>query len=213
MDITWYGYNCFRLTERGQISVVTDPYGEDFGLEIPHWKADVVTVSQAGTAFNNVNAVKGVQHVVDRPGEYEIGGVFIYGIPLHTWDETTEQATYNVAHSIYYGDVSVLHLGNLNHVPNQEDIEAIGQVDAVLVPIGGGACLNVNQASEVIALIEPSYIVPMQYAIPGLSVELAALEKFLKVMGVSRVEETDSLRVTSSGLPEQPQVVVLQPNI
>lgn len=211
MDITWYGLNCFRITERGQISVVTDPFHDGFGLEAPKLKGDVVTVSHDAPEFNNVATVKGVQYTTHGAGEYEIGGVFIYGTAMHTHDEATNTPIYNIAHSIQYGQLSVAHLGRLKHVPEQSTIEQLGDVHAVILPVGGGLGLNANQAAEVIAMIEPSYIIPSLYAIDNLNIGLESVERFLKVMGVSKVQQEDTLRISSSSLPEQPQVIILNP--
>ncbi|MFW5749049.1 MAG: MBL fold metallo-hydrolase [Chloroflexota bacterium] len=210
MDITWYGINCFRITERGQTTVVTDPFSEETGLAAPRLKTDVVTISHDAPAYNNLDATKGHSYVLAGPGEYEIGGVFLYAVPMHTFDEETNRATYNVAHAIQYGPLTVAHLGRLNHVPNQDVVEQLGEVNVVLMPVGGGDVLNANQAAEVIAMIEPNYIVPMHYDIPGLALPADPVEKFLKAMGVSKVQEADSLRVNATALPEQPQIVLLQ---
>ena len=117
----------------------------------------------------------------------------------------------NVGYVAQYGNLSVAHLGDLKHVPDQSTIEAMGEVNVALVPVGGGMALRASAAAEVIAMIEPNYIVPMHYALPGLKIELDPVDKFLKEMGVSKVQEEESLRVTATTLPEQPQVVVLQP--
>lgn len=212
MDITWYGMSCFRIMERGQTSIVTDPFSESVGLPAPRLKADVVTISHDRPGHNYVEAVKGYSYVLGGPGEYEIGGVFIAGIALHHVDENNHLHE-NVAYVLQYGDMTVVHLGDLNHVPNQSTIEAIGEVNVLLVPVGGGQGLRAGMASEVVALIEPNYIVPMHYALPGLAFDLDPVEKFLTEMGVSKVQEEDVLRVNAMSLTEQPQVVVLRPQI
>jgi L-ascorbate metabolism protein UlaG (beta-lactamase superfamily) len=211
MDITWYGHSCFRISERGQVAVVTDPYGDELGLPSLKVKGDIVTVSHRKPGHDNVEAVKGETYILSGPGEYEIGGVFVYGIGMNYVDEGVVQE--NVAYLIQYGNLSVLHLGDLAHIPEQSTIEALGAVHVALVPVGGGNSLRANLAAEVIALIEPNYIVPMHYALPGLNVELDPVDKFLKEMGVSKVQEEDILKVSASALPEQPQVVVLRPQI
>ena len=210
MDITWYGHSCFRITERGSINIVTDPYSESIGLPLPKLKGDIVTVSHNAPGHNNVEAVKGFTYSLTGPGEYEFGGTFIYGIELHYMPEDAE-AHHNVGYVFQYGSLTVAHLGDLKHIPDQSTIEAMGEVNVVLVPVGGGSALKASTAAEVIALIEPNYIVPMHYDLPGLALELDPVDKFLKEMGVSKVQEEDTLRVTSTTLPEQPQVVVLQP--
>lgn len=212
MDITWYGLSCFRLVERSQTTIVTDPFSASIGLPEPKLKGDVITVSHDGGGHNAIDMVKGYDYVLTGPGEYEIGGVFITGIPMHNTEG--DNAIYNVAYLIKYpNSVSVLHLGDLSHVPDQSIIEAIGEVNVVLVPVGGGNTLRPAMAAEVIAMIEPNYIVPMHYQQDGLNLDLEPIDNFLRAMGVNRerVEETDSLRVTGSGLPEQPEIVVLTP--
>jgi L-ascorbate metabolism protein UlaG (beta-lactamase superfamily) len=218
VDITWYGHSCFRLNERGSISIVTDPYSAELGLPPLKLKADVVTISHDKPGHNFVDAVKSANpadrnpSILRGPGEYEVGGVFITGLPMNYSDE--ERVHPNVGYLIQYGSLSVLHLGDLAHVPDQSTIEALGEVNVVLVPVGGGSALRASTAAEVIALIEPNYIVPMHYMLPGLTTLLDPVDKFLKEMGISRaMQEEDILKVTSGSLPEQPQVILLRPQI
>lgn len=212
MDITWYGHSCFRITERNKISVVTDPYSESIGLPALKLKADVVTVSHDEPGHNNVGVVKGETHILTGPGEYEIGGVFITGIPMHFIEDHTVRR--NIAYLFEYDRLTVLHLGDLAHVPDQSTIEALGEVNVLLMPVGGGKGLRAAQAAEVVALIEPQFVVPMHYALPGLKPELDPVDKFLKAMGVGKVQELESLRVTASDLSqEQSQVVVLKQQV
>jgi L-ascorbate metabolism protein UlaG (beta-lactamase superfamily) len=214
LDITWYGLSCFRLVERSQTTVVTDPFSDTLGLPAPKLKGDVVTVSHDSLGHNAVDEVKGQEYVLNGPGEYEIGGIFITGIALNYVDEETETYRRNVAYLIKYPTgITVLHLGDLSHVPDQSTIEDFGEVHVALVPVGGGNTLNAAMAAEVIALIEPRYIIPMHYAIPELDLELDDVEKFLKAMGVSHAQEDDMLRVTSASMPEQSEVLILVPNL
>lgn len=211
MDITWYGHSCFRITERNRVTVVTDPYSDHIGLPPLKLKGDIVTISHDEPGHNNVQAVKGDPHILGGAGEYEIGDVFITGMAMHYIGEET--ARYNVTYLINYDNLTVLHLGDLAHIPAQSTTESLGEVNVLLIPVGGGNGLRASQAAEVVALIEPHYIVPMHYALPGLNLELETVDRFLKVMGVSKVLEEDTLRVSSSSLPEQPQVIVLRPQL
>lgn len=212
MDITWYGHSCFRIVERGQMTVVTDPFGDTIGLPAPRPKGDIVTVSHNEPGHNAVHNVRGQDYVLSGPGEYDIGGVFIRGIAMHHIDEARNVVRPNVAYVIEYpNNLTVLHLGGLSHVLDQSTIQELGEVNVLLVPVGGGNGLRANEAADVIALIEPNYIVPMHYAQEGLNIALEPVEKFLKAMGVSKVIEEDMLRVGTTSLPEQPQVIVLNP--
>jgi L-ascorbate metabolism protein UlaG (beta-lactamase superfamily) len=208
MDIVWYGHSCFRISERGQAAIVTDPFGEELGYEIPRLKADIITVSHDAPGHNFLDALKGYEHVISGPGEYEIGGVFILGIA--TFDQTQENPRRNVVYVFDYNSLIVAHLGDLDHVPSQSMIDALGPVDIALIPVGGGQSLSSSQAAEVVSLLEPSIVVPMHYRTDALQgVELDPVDRFLKEMGVDTIQEETLLRISSGSLPEQTQVVLL----
>jgi L-ascorbate metabolism protein UlaG (beta-lactamase superfamily) len=213
LDITWYGLSCFRITERGKTTVMTDPYGPQLGIQpAGTTKTDVVTVSHDAPHHSDLSLLKGEFYTLSTPGEYEIGGTFITGVPLHYVGP--EGNRYNVGYHINYDGLTVFHMGDVAHVPDQSLVQELGEVNVLLLPCGGGNTVSVSDAAEIVALIEPNYIVPMHYSVPGVeTLGLEGIEKFLKAMGSSNIEAQETLRVTSSGLPEQPEVVVLQPNI
>lgn len=210
MEITWYGNSCFRLSDRGMASIVTDPYRSKIGLPKLKLRADVVTVSHDAPGHNNRSAVKGYQHVLSGPGEYEIGGVFITGIATN---ETSEQRE-NVLFVFDYGNLTIAHLGDMAMVPTQTKTETLEEVDVLLVPVGNGESLNAAQAAELVSMLEPKIVIPMHYNIPGLTIDLEDVDRFLKEMGVANPEEEEiSLKVSSSSLPEETQVVLLKPKL
>ena len=207
MEITWFGHSCFRLMERGLASVVTDPYDDSLGYPALRLKADIVTVSHPAPGHANLEAVKGEKRALTGPGEYEIGGVFITGIPTGRSDGDKKKAKAsepktNTVYVFDYDGFTVCHLGDLDHVPTQSQIEALGAVDVALVPVGGGGGLNAAQAAEVISLIEPSLVVPMHYALSGVKVELESVERFCREMAVEEAHPQQRLTVTRSSLPD-----------
>ncbi len=209
MEITWYGLSCFRITERKHSTVVTDPYSSKYGLAELKLKADVVTVSHAARGHNYLSAVSGREHVLDGPGEYEIGGVFVTGIA--TFHKQTGER--NVVFVFDFNGLTVAHLGDMQEVPTQKQIEALEQVNILLVPVGGGNSLNASQASELVSMLEPNIVVPMHYGLPGLKVKLDDVDRFLKEMGVTEVTEKSSLKITSSTFAEGTETVLLLPKI
>ncbi len=212
MEITWYGHSCFRLTERGMATVVVDPFdSKATGYSPLKLKADIVTVSHDAPGHNFVEAVKGTSHVIKGPGEFEIGGVFITGVQTNGTG-SGKKAKEQIRNTLYvfdYDGLTVAHLGDLQQVPTQAEIEALGTVNVALVPVGGGSGLNAAKAAEVISLIEPNIVVPMHYATPDAKVTLESLNKFLKEMGLSKQEAQSSLKVTRSALPDETHVAVL----
>ena len=82
MEITWYGQACFRLRDYGR-SVITDPYNPDIGLKLPRMTTSIVTVSHDHDDHNYVKAIRGDSYVIRGPGEYEVDGIFVIGVPTY----------------------------------------------------------------------------------------------------------------------------------
>lgn len=210
MEITWYGHSCFRLTERGLATVVTDPYdSKTVGYSPLKLRADIVTVSHDAPGHNWVTAVKGYSQMLTGPGEFEIGGVFITGVQTNGTKKRDPDNPRNTLYVFDYEGVTVAHLGDMNHAPSQAEIEALGSIDVAFVPVGGGGGLTSAKAAEVVALLEPGYVIPMHYGTRDSSLKLAPLGKFLKEMGLGESEALPSLKITKSSVPEETKVVVL----
>jgi L-ascorbate metabolism protein UlaG (beta-lactamase superfamily) len=209
MDLTWYGLSCFRMSERGMATVVTDPYAPEFGLPTLKLKADIVTISHDAPGHNYLKGVKGERKAITGPGEYEVGGVFITGISMGSSKKNGSSA--NTLYVFDFEGVTIAHLGDLSRVPSQAEIEDLGAVDIALVPVGGGSALNASEAAEVISLIEPSVVVPMHYKVGKLELKLSPVARFLSEMGLTQMDPLPVLKVSKGTLSEETQVVVLQP--
>ena len=211
MEITWYGHSCFRLTERGMASVVADPYDHlTVGYDALKLKADIVTVSHEAPGHSFVSAIKGQYHLISGPGEYEIGGVFITRGPTHGLKNRDPNEARNTLYVFDYDGFTIAHLGDINHVPNQTDIEALGDVHIALVPVGGGGGLNAAKAVEMISLLEPGIVIPMHFAVDGGSEDLLGPQKFLHEMGAGEPMRQPKAVVTPTNLPEEAQVIILE---
>jgi L-ascorbate metabolism protein UlaG (beta-lactamase superfamily) len=211
MEITWYGHSCFRITERGLATVVTDPYDHrEAGYQPLKLKGDIVTISNDTPCHNTVSAVKGYLHTITGPGEYEIGNVFITGVQTNGHSKKTDDDPRNTLYVFDYNGLTVAHLGNMNRVLSQTEVEALGSVHVALVPVGGGSSLNAAKAAEVISLLEPNIVIPMYYATQDSIVKLDPLSKFLKEMGLKEIETLPTFKVTSlAALPAETQMVAL----
>jgi L-ascorbate metabolism protein UlaG (beta-lactamase superfamily) len=210
MEITWYGHSCFRLTERNFATVVTDPFNnKTAGYDALKLKAEIVTISHDAPGHNNSDAVKGVSHVLTGAGEFEIGGVFITAVQTDGGGKKAKDRVRNTLYVFDYDGITVAHLGDLQSVPTQSEVEALGTVNVALIPVGGGSSLNAAKAAEVISLLEPNLVIPMHYSTPASKVSLDSLNKFLKEMGLSKPQTQASLKVTRSGLPDETHVIVL----
>ena len=211
MDITWYGHACFRLRGRQGI-VVTDPYDKSLGLALPsNLKSNIVTISHDNPHHNYTAGIKGDFYVIDRPGEYEISDIFVTSINMRPPKKNeAKEASVNNVFVITIEDIKCCHLGDLNQVPTQSQVEDMGDIDVLFVPVGGQKALNATQAAEVISLIEPYVVIPMHYHLPNITIKFDSVDKFLKEMGVSSSETTDTLKLTKSSIPDETQVIVLE---
>ncbi len=210
MDIDWFGHSCFRLREGG-VTIVTDPYDKSIGYVMPRVRADIITVSHDAPGHAAATAIKSDARVLTKPGEYEVKGVFITGI--QTWRAASVEGEVKEENTVFvfeFGDLTVCHLGDLARVLTQAQVEAMPDIDVLMVPVGGGSALDADKAAEVISLVEPRIMIPMHYKTPYVNLTLDPLSKFLKEMGATEHAPQESLKVTRSDLPEETQVVILE---
>jgi L-ascorbate metabolism protein UlaG (beta-lactamase superfamily) len=210
MEITWLGHSCFRLRGR-DAAVVMDPCGKETGYNISRPTADIVTVSHDHPAHNNVAGVAGTPRVIQGPGEFEIAGVMIMGIPTYHDAQKGEKLGKNTAYVVELDDVRVCHLGDLGHIPTPEQVEELSGVDVLLAPVGGGTTINAAAAAETVSLLGAKLVIPMHYKTAASKDELEPLDRFLKEMGakLANEERQPKLSVTKSTLPEETKVQVL----
>lgn len=213
MDIYYYGQAMFKIKGKSA-SLVIDPYDPNVtGLKLPKpsdLEADAVLVTHNHPDHNFLAALEGEPLQVLGPGEYEIKGVSINGISVfHDQSQGSERGKNTVYH-INIDGLNIAHLGDLGHVLTEGQTQEIGDVDILMIPVGGNYTIDAKTASEVVSQLEPSIIIPMHYGgLPGNKLELAPVQDFLKEMGGEAAEPQSKLSITKDKLPEEPQVVVL----
>jgi L-ascorbate metabolism protein UlaG (beta-lactamase superfamily) len=218
MEITYLGHSCFKLKGKTG-TVLVDPYDDSTrSFKLPKVSADVVTISHQHPDHNAFDHAMGTARrekpfLIDAPGEYEIAGISVFGIPSFHDAASGKERGSNIMYIIHMDDVSVAHLGDLGHPLDDKTIEQLGVVDVLLCPVGGVYTIDPKVAVDVIHNIEPSYIVPMHYKTPEHNQktfsELSTVEDFLKAYGVTK-EPVTSLSVNAGSMPEETELVVLK---
>jgi L-ascorbate metabolism protein UlaG (beta-lactamase superfamily) len=137
--------------------------------------------------------------------------VSVIGVPTYHDAEKGAKQGRNTVYLIDIDDVRVCHLGDLGHRLDDADAETVSSVDVLLVPVGGRTAINAAQAADVVRQLEPRFVIPMHYAIPGLKVELDPVERFLKEMAVASVEPQTKLSVQATSGEYETKVIVLEP--
>lgn len=212
MEITYFGHSCFKIKTK-ELTLIVDPFDpEKLGIKLSKLEGDAVLITHNHFDHNYKEGVVGFRLLVDGPGEYELSGVKIMGIPTrHGGDESV------MTNTMYYieaeGGVSVLHCGDLGHTLDDATLEKFGEVTALLIPVGGIYTIDAEKASKVISSIEPTFVVPMHYKMNGSKIDnMDTLEKFLDEMGLENgaVKRSNILKISSADNEAETQVIVLE---
>lgn len=204
-DVKWLGNTCFRIKSR-EATVLMDPVARAGGVSMPKQKADIVTLSMRGPASVLAN-VEGDYTLIDGPGEYEVQDVFLSGIRTRR-NGSAAQKDFNTVYLVEMDEMIFCHLGNLSKSLTEAQVEAMGDVDVLFVPIGGEESLSPAGATEVIGQIEPRLVIPMRYRI-GDEAGKRALGEFAAALGLAEVPREDRLTIRKNTLPETMGVTVL----
>jgi len=215
MQIIWYGQSCFQITtSKGKnhlINIVIDPFDESIGLKVPKLTADIVLITHSHHDHNNIKAVSGNPFIVNGPGEYEVKGVFIQGIDSHHDSSFGKERGLNTIYIIKTEEMQICHLGDFGQKElTSEQVEQIGNIDILILPIGGVYTISAKEAKGIISQIEPKIIIPMHYQIPKLKIKLDDLDKFLKVVGIKTIEPQNKLSIKKGDLSQEAKIIVLK---
>ncbi|MFA4998867.1 MAG: MBL fold metallo-hydrolase, partial [Candidatus Paceibacterota bacterium] len=179
----------------------------------PKLEADVLLVSHGHYDHNNIKAVSGSPFLISGPGEYEIKGVFVQGVPSFHDNSQGKEKGQNTIYSLEVEDIRICHLGDLGQNELTEDqLEKIGDVDILLVPVGGSVTVSAKEAVKIMAQIEPKITIPMHYQLPKIKSKLDGVDKFLKSLGLKTIAPQDKLTIKKKDISsEEAKIIVLQP--
>jgi L-ascorbate metabolism protein UlaG (beta-lactamase superfamily) len=198
MKVFWLGHSCFLLRSEQGPSVLLDPFhGEEVGYPLPSVRADIVTIRHDHEDHNNAEGVLGQPQIVRGPGRHSAGGLDISGIAsCHNGDEGSLRGP-NTIFCFALDGIRVCHLGDLGHVLSRGDVQAIGPVDLLFLPVGGIYTLDAEGAGLVMEQLSPALTVPMHYWTEDLGFELDPVDGFLEVGKVCCLTECLELREDS----------------
>lgn len=208
MNISWYGQSCFRIESKGT-SLLIDPFSKEIGLRAPRLNDNIFLISHEHYDHNNIEGVTPEQFVIRGPGEYEKSGVYVEGIMSYHDKMQGTQRGLNTIYLIRMEDMKLCHLGDLGQDKlTDEQVEAVGDIDILFIPIGGKYTIDGKEAAEVVKQIEPKIIIPMHYNVPGLKVDIEGPQKFLKEIGI-KPEEVETYRIAAKNLPTEEMKLIM----
>ena len=201
MDIKYLGHSSFFIKSK-EAKLVTDPFDPQMvGLKFPKVEADIVTVSHQHKDHNQAQLVVGTPLIIDMPGEFEKKSIRILGFQTFHDKQKGAERGENIAYKIEGEGISLLHCGDLGLVWDDSFIDQIGEINVLLIPVGGVYTIDVTQAVTIVKDVEPSIVIPMHYLVPGLQRELDPVTKFLKEMGLDEAAAQPKLTITPASLP------------
>ncbi len=201
MHISWLGLSAFKLETKDAV-IITDPFSPSVASRPVRAKADIVTVSAPDDpARNHVAGLSGDPFVIRSPGEYEVRGVYIRGIPF---SNTT-------VFLLKVEELCLAHFGGAKQIPGNDFLEKLNGVDVLFLPVGGGPVFDPDDAMKVVNAIEPSVVVPMHVQQEGLKLKekLLPVSGFLREIGASKVEPVERANVKKRDLNEEETTVLL----
>ena len=209
MKVFWFGHSCFFLNDLTGLSLLLDPFHEDeVGYRMPSVETDIVVVSHDHEDHNNILAAKGQPFVIKGAGRHGASGLEFRGVASYHDSDGGRKRGENTIFCFALDGIRICHLGDLGHLLNKAQVDAIGPVDLLFLPVGGIYTLDASGAEAVMGQLRPAVTVPMHYSTKALCFELERVDNFL--MGKDFLGPLDFLEITRDSLPEESKVVLLR---
>ncbi|ADQ03642.1 Zn-dependent hydrolase of the beta-lactamase fold-like protein [Caldicellulosiruptor owensensis OL] len=207
MKITYLAHASFLIETKSGVKILTDPYDNSVGYTVFELSADVVLTSHKHFDHAYTKSLKGDYVLVEKEGEFNVKGVKIKGIKTFHDKEKGQKRGENIVFVIE-DEFSIAHLGDLGHELAAAELEKMGKVDILLIPVGGVYTIDAKEALNVAKAVNPRVIIPMHYKTEKLKFDLGKVEEFTKHFEDVEVLQTSEIEINS--LPEKQKVLVLK---
>ena len=213
MKLKWLGHSCFLITSETGLRIITDPYDTVQGVNYEPVKetAEIVTTSHDHFDHNAVSSVAGKPELIKNMGDKNVKGVQFKGIATYHDEAGGKQRGTNTIFCFSVDGVKICHLGDLGHSLSSEQIKEIGDVDLLLIPVGGYFTIDAKVATQICDKLKPKAIVPMHYKTAKLDFPVSGVDDFMK--GKSNVKRLDKseIELKADTLPSESEILVLKP--
>ncbi|MCL4392810.1 MBL fold metallo-hydrolase [Patescibacteria group bacterium] len=208
VSISYLKHAFFALSKKG-FSIFIDPYQKLGKLTPPELKnPNILLITHEHQDHNNREYAGKDTYVIDHPGEYDISDVSIKGINTYHDTNKGNDRGFNTVFSIDFEDINFMHLGDLGDILSHEQIDELGIVNVLFIPVGGYFTIDAKTAKNIIKDINPHIVIPMHYKIDEIDYPLSPLSEFLDIYdGI--VEKVDTLTLKSSDFGEDFETKVI----
>lgn len=216
MKIKYYGHAAFLITSDQGVKIIIDPYEPGgFGGAIGYGsipdEAHIVLVSHDHADHNHVQSLRGKPRVVKGVGSHRADDLEFKGIATYHDDRKGSERGQNTIFCFSIDGIHLCHLGDLGHIPSEQEAKQIGPVDLLLMPVGGVYTIDPAQATQTSLKLNPKITIPMHYKTPHCGFPLAGVEDFTKGKPGVKVQKASEVEIRKEALPQTPEIIVLQP--
>lgn len=210
MKIQYFGHSSFKIISAAGYSVITDPF-DGIGYSMPRVSANAVTVSHRHFDHDFVKAVSGNPMIIEG-GAHTVGDIEISSVL--SWHDEVKGAKRgkNTIFKFTADGVTVCHLGDLGEPVSCERVKSIAPADVLLIPVGGTYTLDAAEAARYVKAVAPKIVIPMHYRTADCSLDIADVEKFLKLFDSANIFvcKSGETEITSEDLKDTLKIFVLR---
>ena len=210
MKVKWFGQAAFLFVSEKGLKIITDPYDPAIGYGEIAEASDIATISHEHGDHNYIAGLKGEPQVVRGAGSQQVKELQFKGIATFHDNDGGQKLGENTVYLMEIDELSVCHLGDLGHVVTDEQVEELGDIDVLMVPVGGKTTIDAQAAAEMVRKLEPKAVIPMHYKTEAVTMVLDPVDRFLKEIGVNGITPQPKLLLSKSNLPQSTQVFLLQ---
>jgi L-ascorbate metabolism protein UlaG (beta-lactamase superfamily) len=216
MKIKFYGHSAFMITTDTGVRIITDPYQSGaFGGALLYDRiteeADIVLASHDHEDHNYTKDIKGKFIHIETAGVHDVKGLKIRAIACHHDALKGKERGNNLIFVIDTDEFTIVHAGDLGHTLEKEVVKEIGNVDILLIPVGGFYTIDAREAAKVMTDLKPAITIPMHFKTDKCNFPISDVEEFIKgKKGVKRVK-TSEIDIKKKLLSKEHEIIVLEP--
>jgi L-ascorbate metabolism protein UlaG (beta-lactamase superfamily) len=182
MKITLIGHSSFLLEDSQKRKLLTDPYDKTVGYKVFQGDVDVVTISHHHFDHDYTKMINESAAIIDKVGLFYEKDISIKGIPSYHDKFKGAKRGENVIYIIEMDNLKICHLGDLGYILSQDEINELGDIDVLLIPVGGNFTIDSKEAAELCNRIKPHIVIPMHYKTPAITFPIDGVEGFINHM-------------------------------